>query len=135
MGWLFPYHTHERKDLIEDLVRGWETDNATSKSLAHCTRGNVLWIVQEVEAKATGKRDRCILCVLMQRSGTWGYKDMDESVHPYYYTCPEKYLDMVSVTNEEWRAKVREYHECRRARFALRAIQRKRPILPTWSFD
>jgi hypothetical protein len=36
---------------------------------------------------------------------------MSEQVHPYYYSCPLAYLDMVpEVKCEEWRALVREYH-------------------------
>jgi len=48
---------------------------------------------------------------LQKSEGEWGYKGMDESVHPLYYSCPLKYLDMApEVTNQEWRDKVRAYH-------------------------
>jgi hypothetical protein len=44
--------------------------------------------------------------------GTWGYKDMDETMGPYYHRCPAKILDLLTEPlNEiaaEWREKCRE---------------------------
>ena len=115
MGWLYPYHTFERSDLIKDLTKGWESENATGTCIAKCTRGNILWAVWEVCVKDTGNADRYIVCNLMQKYNTWGYKDIDESMHPYYYTCPLKYLAMVpKVLSEDWRSGVVAYHERRK---------------------
>jgi hypothetical protein len=71
--------------------------------------------------------ERWIGCDLL-RSQTgfgWGYKDLDESMFPYFFSCPLKYLDLVPIEkfggNAEWRATVRRYHqrqaEKRRSRF------------------
>lgn len=42
----------------------------------------------------------------------FGYKDMDEILHPYYYNCPDRILDQLDKTTNfnalRWR------HECRR---------------------
>ena len=39
---------------------------------------------------------------------------MDESVHPFFYSCPLGYLEMVPIEtsggNPEWRVGVRAYH-------------------------
>lgn len=39
----------------------------------------------------------------------FGYKWMDETVHPYYYRCPDRILNILSETDNEyaleWRAK------------------------------
>ncbi|WP_240754701.1 hypothetical protein [Parasulfuritortus cantonensis] len=43
----------------------------------------------------------------------WGYKDLCESMGPYYYTCPLSYLDMVPVANADWRGQVRAWHAAR----------------------
>ena len=44
----------------------------------------------------------------------WGYKDMEESMHPYYYSCPLSYLELVPIDqyggNAAWRAGVQQYH-------------------------
>ena len=61
------------------------------------------WSVTQVTAKADGvHRDlapgqslRYIRCDLLQRSGgQWGYKPLDESMHPYYYSCPVSYTHL-----------------------------------------
>lgn len=134
MGWLFTCGS-TRRDLIHERTEDWERTTedgmvVTTTCLAHCYRGNsfsgVLWAVWE----RTFTRDetpiqptkRFITCDLMryQRDFGWGYKDMDESMHPYYYSCPLKYLGMVPLDrfggNEEWRAQVAAHHQRRRAR-------------------
>jgi hypothetical protein len=35
---------------------------------------------------------------------------MEETSHPYQYSCPISYLDMAPEKCAEWREKVREYH-------------------------
>lgn len=143
MGWLFtPGST--RKSQIRERTEGWERVNAEgttvkSRCLAHCFRGGafsgVLWTVWERSFERDGQQaqpaQRRIACDLLQyRTGFgWGYKDMDESMHPYFYSCPLKYLAMVPIEqfggNAEWRAVVHEYHAelqaKRRARREARA--------------
>jgi len=117
MGWLFT-KGQSRAALIERRIHSEDNEAASYSTIAHCTKGNVLWTVREVIHKqATGNRipdtaHRYIGCDLMacQRGFGWGYKDMDESVHPYYYTCPLSFLDMAPKTCPDWRALVREYH-------------------------
>lgn len=106
MGWSFLMDA-TRKDLIRELTHETET----RKCLKKCTRGNVLWTVWEYRAE-DGETKRYIGCDLMQkqRGYGWGYKDMCESVHPYYYSCPLSYLKLAPVASEEWRAEVHKYH-------------------------
>jgi hypothetical protein len=112
MGWLFTYG-QTRKQLIHHLTTDWTTPQASHQCITHCTRGNVLWSVWENYSAPTGHIERYIRCDLMQcdHSVGWGYKDMDESMHPYYYTCPLKYLSMVPVASKEWRKGVLLYHK------------------------
>lgn len=117
MGWLFSSRT--RSELIQDLIRPEDTARASVRVLVHTLRGNVLWSVSEVTAKATGvypdlapgESVRYIRCDLLQRSGgEWGYKAMDESMAPYYYSCPLRYLDMAKELSPGWREKVHAHH-------------------------
>ncbi|WP_407733136.1 hypothetical protein [Pseudomonas citronellolis] len=117
MGWLFSSPT--RSELIQALIRPTDTAQARVRVIAHTLRGNVLWSVSEVTAKAAGVHPslapgeslRYIRCDLLQRSGgSWGYKAMDESMAPYYYTCPLRYLDMTPTLSAPWREKVQAYH-------------------------
>jgi hypothetical protein len=139
MGWTFPYR-YTKKQMIEDRIEAWDRVKedgvkVISKCLAHCYRGNnfsgVLWSVREFTYEKDGnvfESNRYICCDLLhfRKDDGWGYKDMSESMHPYYYSCPLKYLDMVPVANEEWRENVRKYHaeslQKRRTRRAARLV-------------
>jgi hypothetical protein len=128
MGWLFKCG-YTRRDMIEERIKDWERtapDGMVVKTvcLAHCYRGGafsgVLWTVWERTFTRDGQqvqpKQRWIGCDLLQyqRDYGWGYKDMEESMHPYRYSCPLKYLDLVSLDqfggNAEWRDGVRSYH-------------------------
>lgn len=143
MGWTYPYGA-SKKDVIEELVSGsghnsfggykkdangneerdaegkliW-VQTGTAKVLAHCVKGNVLWIVR-VRDDLEGKRvDGWIECnLLASDKGEWGYKDMEESCGPGVSNCPLKYLDMVPCPEggyaKEWRERVRAYWAARK---------------------
>ena len=148
MGWLFQ-HGATRRSLIAGRVENWErtTDSGvlvTTTCLAHCYRGGVfsgvLWSVWErsltKENAETEPRQRWIQCDLLQyqRNYGWGYKDMEESMHPYFYSCPLGYLKLVPIEqfggHEQWREGVRQYHarlaEKRQARRAARLVDTRR---------
>lgn len=108
MGWYYR-NGGTRRDLIEERTKGWERNGVVSECLAHCCRGNVLWAVWEQQHPLW--TSRFISCDLMEYRGGWGYKPMEEAMHPYYYTCPISYLRMVPfVASAEWRELVREHH-------------------------
>ncbi|AVS92448.1 hypothetical protein C8246_12365 [Paracidovorax avenae] len=121
MGWYFS--PQSRSELIAELIAPQETERTSAKVIAHALRGNVLWSVVEMTAKAEGvHRDlaagqslRYIRCDLLERSGCqWGHKPLEESMHPYYYSCPLSYLDLAPEQSADWRAGVRAYHARRR---------------------
>ena len=133
MGWLFRHCT--RKELIAERAKDWSRDGAegvtvTSSCLAHCYRGNVysgvLWAVWERTFIRNDEHvqpaERWITCDLLryQRDSGWGYKDMQESEHPYYYSCPQKYLNLVPLGqyggNAEWRDQVQSHHDQRKSK-------------------
>jgi hypothetical protein len=133
MGWLFKSGC-TRKELIRERADSWETNTnemlVKSVCLAHCYRGGVfsgvLWSVWErtftKDSQQVKPVERWITCDLLkyQRTFGWGYKDMEESMFPYYFSCPLGYLKMVPIEkfgrHAEWRAAVRDYHEKRRHR-------------------
>jgi hypothetical protein len=129
MGWLFRSGS-TRKGLIAERIEGWERTNPDglvikSSCLAHCYRGGsfsgVLWSVWErtfvKDGDESSPTQRWIQCDLLryQRDDGWGYKDIEESMGPYYYSCPLKYLRMVPIEqyggNAEWREQVVQHHE------------------------
>jgi len=119
MGWLYT-DGQTRRELIESRTKGWKSKSGSATCIAHCTRGNVLWAVWEIYRQSTGAFERLITCDLMQNYGGWGYKDMDESMHPFYYSCPLKYLKMVpEVQSQAWRNGVKKYHAKRKLKNQL----------------
>jgi len=122
MGWTFPMGA-SRSDVIEDLTREQITPLRTFRTLKKCFRGNTMYALHESEP-VEGPTVRFLVVYLLQRhDGDWGYKDMDESMEPYYYDCPVSYLDAATEPTSErarqWRADVRE-------KAALRASKKPR---------
>lgn len=116
MGWLFT-DGQTRKELIEHLVRTEENDERIINCIAHKANGfTQLWAVYEITKKKTDERKRFIAFYLMryQKGYGWGYKDMEESMCPYYYSCPLSYLEMAPEANAKWREGVRQYWEHRK---------------------
>jgi len=111
MGWTFQ-HGASRADIIQRLTRPQENETGRWTTLAHCTKGNVLWSVVEWHRKDRGETRNFIACILMapHKAVGWGYKEMDESVHPYYYSCPLAYLGLAPEACAEWREGVRRWH-------------------------
>ena len=119
MGWLFIQNA-TRNEVINKLIAFEENEHGIWKTHRHCTRGNVLWSIVEWTDKTKSKTRKIIACNLLKKSSdmygtrkvtSWGYKSMDESVHPSYYTCPPSYLkEAPEVTCEEWREQVRKYN-------------------------
>lgn len=121
MGWYFT-NGGTRAELIRELIQGFthEETGARREYVAHCTIGNVLWTVWEDIHPGSPPR-RWIGCDLLEKNRDgWGHKPMCESVHPYYYSCPLKYLEMAPVASEAWREGVRQYWDNRRAQAAHR---------------
>lgn len=128
MGWLFR-PGFSRKEMIAGQVQGSERtldDGTVMKStcLAHCYRGGVfsgvLWSVWERtflrDGQPTKPPMRWIMCDLLRyEQGEWGYKDIEESMHPFYYSCPLGYLALAPLDqfggNSDWREGVRAYHK------------------------
>jgi len=128
MGWTFGHST--KKSLIAHLTREQtsRTGDRRWDCVRHCYRGNaykgVLWAVQTVTDTTTNDiLTSFIGCYLLEYDRSqgpgyvWGYKDMEESSGPCYYSCPLAYLEMVPDPQTEhstpWREKVRAYHAIR----------------------
>lgn len=97
-NWLPSESKGGKRDLGDMLVK--------SSCLAHCFRGGrfsgVLWSVWErtFEGGKARPTERWIQCDLLRYSRSnegWGYKDMEESMHPYFYSCPLGYLEIVPL--------------------------------------
>lgn len=121
MGWLFTQN-QSRRELIRKLTTPEHNERRTWRTVVHCLRGNRLWAVVEVVDNQEIRPESYIALYLLQyHRGCrgWGYKEMEESMHPYYYDCPPGYLEMAPVACEAWRAEVRAYHARMSRRFEV----------------
>ncbi len=131
MGWTYSNVITEKAAMVANRTASWSSQRVVDgvpvvvagTCLAHSLRGKCLWTVWEViKTYINGNMPpivhRFIGLDLLSKDGrTYGYKDMEESVHPYYYDCPLKYLDMVpEVASQEWRDGVRAYHAKKNAK-------------------
>jgi len=115
MGWL--HIRGASKDyVVRELTQGWNNpeSGASGSVLAHTLRGNVLYCVHEQINTKTHTVERFIgVHLLSVERGDWGYKRMDEGMHPYYYDCPVSYFHLAGVAStkraQEWRNKVIEH--------------------------
>ncbi len=122
MGWSVTYEKSRAELIVELTKTETQSDGSRWECLRHTTVGNVLWTVWEVTPappeppRAYRPPYRFIGCHLLAPGGKgwgWGYKGMDESMGPAYYTCPLAYLDMVPVADPGWRDQVRACHAAR----------------------
>lgn len=146
MGWLFCNDITRRRDMVEERTKIQDTRTWASRdtkpvyhittTLKHCYRGasfkGILWTVRET-VKYDRKTDevltteRWIGCDILQwdnKDKCWGYKDLEESSGPSYYSCPLSYLDMVPESDtgygKGWRVQVRAYHASRKPTFKVK---------------
>ena len=133
MGWLFKSEMTQKNQLVQELVkssdsrryRGSNNDDSRyylTKCISYSLRGNILWSVMERTTFNSAndseiETKRFICCDILSYSKEhrcWGYKDLQESMGPAYYSCPLSYLKKVPVADGEyavaWREGVENYH-------------------------
>lgn len=119
MGYYSTYGA-SKKDIIAEIVTPFATTEpvGTRYVTAKALSGNTLWTVEEVRDQSGAPLEKCIGLYLLRKTGEdWAYKPMSETVEPYFYDCPLRFLDMVPELRPAWRQKVRDWH-------AHQAIQR-----------
>lgn len=116
MGWLFT--PLGKTELIHQLTRSSETPETSAQVIAFRMGKEALWSVVQVTARQEGAIEglhagesvRLIRCDLLGCvDGKWGYKPLEESMHPYYFDCPLAFLEMAPVRCQAWRDAVRKY--------------------------
>jgi hypothetical protein len=131
MGWSFSHYVN-KQELVNEKVRQFKESESNHKYIDHALVGNHLWIA--VSCERGGKPTNFIVLYLIKndRKGyyNWGYKDIDESSHPFYYTCPLRLLDKTdalspkdSEDSVEWRKRVREYHANKKSVLTIKSFE------------
>lgn len=110
MGWTSCDNWTTKQSVCAAILQ----DNAQYLVKHKCV-GNELWTVLRDDSGML----ILVVYILEKHGGTYSYKDLAESSHPYYYNCPQEFVDMVPASNPEWR----------NARFAYLAAKAHRKTL------
>lgn len=114
MGWLYTEGA-TKEDVVEEIVSRYRKERSGRKegeifSVEHSRRGNCLWMLCEVEKKFKGTQRFIVLFLLDTARGASGYKDLDETMGPFYYNCPVSFIrratDPLNESSANWREKV-----------------------------
>lgn len=117
MGWtgMYPPSHRDKKQWLQEQFTS-ENENFRWGLTDISVRGSVAYAIYHQEDKKTGiSLHETMVILLSCRKDEWAYKEMGETVHPYYYDCPKKLLDKIDAMyppfNEQaraWRNKCRE---------------------------
>ena len=139
MGWLYSHISGTPKDELRGQFEGSTTHRLLD--LAIVAKSEAYMAVENI---ATGTVQAWVFLVDLKTSkaGRWnfGYKDMHETMLPYFYRCPKRILDKLSPVEEcypgenrassresatQWRTYCWETLDGRRKTTAKRAAARK----------
>lgn len=100
---------------VNHLATALFTDKeGKSTLLKHSVVGNIAYTLSEHPvAGEEGKTFKIISVIkIVKDEGEFGYKDMDESMGPFYYDCPQSILKESTIQTEtaiNWRNECAEY--------------------------
>lgn len=126
MGWHLTYH-HKPADYL----RYWQSKYADGNGAYNVLKikrtcyGTRAWVLYELIAT----KEKFIVLYLFRKGegGGWWYKDLDETMHPYFYDCPLSLIKEAGPTNNksanEWRDGVKNYHQSRKAKHETNVSQ------------
>ena len=124
MGWDWghrDYGESVKEYLTENLT--WDNERSTSRVLdMTIVKLHTAYAAVERIGKATGEREVWAYVGLLSYAPksyyNQGKKDMEESSGPCEHECPERILDLLTPTDNEWankwREECREYHAARK---------------------
>lgn len=117
-----------RADIIKELLEvsaprtGDDGNVRARRVLDHAVVGSILYTLECQTLNGHPMPAWIGVTLLTSCGGDAGYKPMDESMGPYYYTCPLRIIDAADAPVNElaraWREKVRAYHAARRTKAA-----------------
>jgi len=109
MSWTVCPEATTKYDVVSELLSD-NRDHTLGWELRGCVLWSVLDDISEVPA---------IVGFLIWDFGfAWAYRPMEEDAGIPYFACPLRLLDLAPAVDEQWRAQVRDYHACRRGRWA-----------------
>ena len=118
MGWTWYPAQHFKKGRI-DRIEECRKELGYACIVADGMVGSVYYGAIRID------ENRVVAVVMLTKTSGYefGYKDMDETMEPYYYECPLKVLKVLTPTDNEnairWREKCIKYREDKKAKINL----------------
>lgn len=130
MGWLYGHDWDTSKKLKDAKRVDFIAAKLAVVDEATTAYGKRWWVLlKPTNADGTPAPSVIVLYLLEKADGIWGYKDMDEGMHPFYYDCPVRLLDKadapMNATGAEWRAEVRKQGAAKAAKLATAKTLKK----------
>ena len=116
MGWTghAPRYDGDKKQWLIDEFTSENADfRWTISDLS--IKGSEAYCIHHQEDKKTGISIHEALVILLSfRKDEWAYKEMGETVHPYYYNAPKKLLDKIDGLYPPFNEQAKQWrHKCR----------------------
>lgn len=117
MGWtgMYPPSHRDKKQWLQEQFASDNENYRCGLSDIHI-RGSQAYCIYHQEDKKTGISLHETMVILIScGKEEWAFKEMGETVHPYYYNCPKKLLEKIEAmyppfneNAQKWREKCRE---------------------------
>lgn len=113
MGWTY-FYKHPDNSLLRTLKDEFEmgADGELKYEILDCAVVHMRTAYLAVKRLSTGKVF-AVVCLLSYRPKdmyNFGYKEMDESMNPYYYDCPDRIMNLLTPAEDDgsikWRRTV-----------------------------
>ena len=135
MGWCcYNIYTSPKEECDKCYASKFKKENGVEgrdKILASCMKGNVYYAVIERTWDDDTPREVWAAIALTyynpkaKKAENFGIKEIDETMGPHEYDMPEKYLDMLTETDNQF---AKEWREKCRAKIAHKKALRDVPI-------
>ena len=122
-----------KREMDEEIFREWETSNGNCKLIKSAMYGSTYYGAIQKTNNNTKESEVFAVVVLTSVENNkffnMSYKDMDETMLPFYYDCPESILKLLTPTDNEnaniWREK------CRKRNKDKKVLAKHEPIILT----
>ena len=122
-----------KREMDEEIFREWETSSGNCKLIKSAMYGSTYYGAIQKTNSDTKESEVFAVVVLTSVENNkffnMSYKDMDETMLPFYYDCPEPILKLLTPTDNEnaniWREK------CRKRNKDKKVLAKHEPIILT----
>lgn len=122
-----------KREMDEEIFREWETPDGNCKLIKSAMYGSTYYgAIQKTNSRTKESEVFAVVVLTSVENNKFfnmSYKDMDETMLPFYYDCPESILKLLTPTDNKnaniWREK------CRKRNKDKKVLAKHEPIILT----